>query len=176
MATDRGDHTYRVRPARTGDLALLPAIEAEADRLFDGIGVGPLPPAAGVDELAAASCVLVAGRPPVGFARMEIVDGRAHLEQLSVHPAHGRQGIGARLLDACCRWAAEEGHVVVTLCTFADVAWNAPFYARHGFVPVPEDRLTPGLRALRRREVELGLDAKGRRTVMVKSLEHSGLA
>lgn len=173
MATVHGDHTRGVQPAHVDDLALLPTIEAEADRLFDGTGTGPLPDAAGMDELVAAHCVLVAGRPPVGFARLEIVDGHAHLEQLSVHPSHGRQGVGAELLDAACRWAADNGHCVVTLSTFADIPWNAPFYARHGFVPVPDDHLTPGLRALRRRELELGLDAQGRRTVMVKLVEPS---
>jgi GNAT superfamily N-acetyltransferase len=171
MATDHGDHTPGVRPARADDLALLPTIEAEADRLFDDVGVGPLPAAAGMDELVTAHCVLVAGRPPVGFARLEIVDDHAHLEQLSVHPSHGRRGVGTELLAASCRWAADNGHAVMTLSTFADIAWNAPFYARHGFVPVPDDQLTPGLRALRRRETELGLDALGRRTIMARSLQ-----
>lgn len=164
------DHMPAMRPAGADDLALLPALEAEADRLFDDIGVGPLPAAAGMAELLAAPCVLVAGRPPVGFARLEIVDDHAHLEQLSVHPGHGRRGIGAELLAVSCRWAADNGHAVMTLCTFADIAWNAPFYARHGFVPVPDEQLTPGLRALRRRETELGLDALGRRTVMAKTI------
>ena len=106
----------------------------------------------------------------MGFARLEIVDGHAHLEQLSVHPTHGRRGIGGGLLFAACQWAADEGHSIITLCTFADVPWNAPFYARHGFAPVSDTELTPGLRVLRRREHELGLDALGRRTVMIKAL------
>jgi hypothetical protein len=56
------------------------------------------------------------------------------------------------------------------LCTFADVPWNAPFYARHGFVSLAESESTPGLLELRQREVSLGLDALGRRTVMRKLL------
>jgi GNAT superfamily N-acetyltransferase len=159
-----------VRPARPDDLATLTALESAADRLFDDIGRGPLPPAAEPAELVAAHCVLVAGRPPVGFARLEIVDGHAHLEQLSVHPDHGRQGIGAELLDAACRWAGDRGHTVMTLSTFADVPWNAPFYARHGFQPVPGAELTAGLQALRDREAELGLDVLGPRIVMAKTI------
>jgi hypothetical protein len=54
----------------------------------------------------------------------------------------------------------------VTLCTFGDVAWNGPFYARHGFVEVPPDELTPGLVALRDEEAREGMDAMGRRVVM----------
>ena len=106
----------------------------------------------------------------MGFARLEIVDSHAHLEQLSVHPAHGRRGVGARLLLAACQWAADQGHSIITLCTFGDVPWNAPFYTRHGFRPVPDEELMSGLRALRQREHELGLDALGRRTAMIKTL------
>lgn len=168
--TPRSGHEPDVRAARADELALLPALETAADRLFDDIGRGPLPPAGELDGLVDARCVLVAGTPPVGFARLEIVDGHAHLEQLSVHPAHGRQGIGGGLLRAACRWAADQGYSVITLCTFADVPWNAPFYARHGFAPIPDAELASELRALRRREQELGLDALGRRTVMEKAL------
>jgi hypothetical protein len=52
----------------------------------------------------------------------------------------------------------------------ADLAWNAPFYARHGFTPVAEAELTSELRGLRARERELGLDALGPRTTMIKPL------
>ncbi|WP_419992647.1 GNAT family N-acetyltransferase [Streptomyces boninensis] len=171
MTSDTGNqNVLGVRPAQPDDLAQLTALETAADRLFDDVGRGSLPPPAELTELLTARCILVAGRPPVGFARLDIVDGHAHLEQLSVHPDHGRQGIGASLLDAACQWAADQGHTVVTLCTFADVPWNAPFYARHGFRAVPDLQLTPGLQTLRHREAELGLDAMGPRTVMTKTI------
>lgn len=156
--------------ARADEFALLPNVEQAADLLFARAGIGPLPPSAGPEEYPTALAVLVTGDPPIGFARLESVDGSAHLEQLSVHPDHGRQGIGAQLLDAACRWAADHGHVAITLCTFADVPWNGPFYARRGFAHLAESELTPGLSALRRRELELGLDALGRRTVMCRRL------
>ena len=159
-----------VRPASTEEFALLPAVEEAADRLFAEAGLGPLPPVAESADFPAALAVLVVGDPPVGFARLDLVDGAAHLEQLSVHPDHGRRGIGAELLAAACRWAADHGHDAMTLCTFADVPWNGPFYARHGFTPLAEPALTPGLRDLRGREVGLGLDALGRRIVMRRLL------
>ena len=159
-----------VRPARPEELSLLPGVETAADERFDDIGLSPLPPPSELADLVDASCVLVAGTPPVAFARLEIIDSHAHLEQLSVHPAHGRQGVGSSLVRAACAWAAGEGHLIITLCTFADIPWNAPFYAQHGFVAVPDAELTRQLRALRRREQELGLDALGRRTVMLREL------
>jgi GNAT superfamily N-acetyltransferase len=170
MTSTRTGHEFAIRPARADELGLLPDLERAADRLFDGIGLGPLPPAGELDDFVGAHHVLVAGAPPVGFARLEIIDSHAHLEQLSVHPARARQGVGTRLLRAACRWAADQGHAVITLCTFAHVPWNAPFYAANGFVPVRDGELTPGLRALRQREQELGLDLLGERTVMAKTL------
>ncbi|NYI07689.1 GNAT family N-acetyltransferase [Allostreptomyces psammosilenae] len=155
-----------IRAAIPEDLLLLPAVEEAADAPFAALGIGPLPPPGGVDELRAARHVLVAGRPPIGFARLEEVDGVAHLEQLSVHADHHRRGVGSALLRAACATAAGEGHRAITLITYRDVPWNAPFYARHGFEPVPEEELTPGLRELRRHEGELGLDRFGARVVM----------
>ena len=159
-----------IRPAGPDDIALLPALEAAADRAFENINRGPLPPPGELADLTHAHHLLVTGTPPIGFARLETIDGHAHLEQLSVHPTHARQGAGTALLLAACRWAADQGHPTITLCTFADVPWNAPFYARHGFTPIPDTELTPGLRALRLREQELGLDALGERTAMAKTL------
>ena len=49
------------------------------------------------DRLAQAAVVFVSGEPPVGFACVEIVDGLAHIWQLSVLQSKGRQGLGARL-------------------------------------------------------------------------------
>jgi GNAT superfamily N-acetyltransferase len=112
--------------------------------------------------------VLVAGRPAVGFARIDEVDGQAHLEQLSVLPSHMRRGNGTALVEAVCAWAAVHGYREVTLCTFAEVPFNAPFFAKRGFVPV--ESLTPGLVELRDWERDLGLDALGPRIVMRRTL------
>jgi len=123
-----------VRVARPDELGLLPAIEVAADTLFDGLGIGPLPGPGTEAELAAALVVLVAGDPPVGFCRVEAAGEEAHLEQLSVRPDRGRQGVGRALLRAAGAWAAAEGYSVLTLATYRDIAWNGPFYASEGFV------------------------------------------
>ncbi|MCZ2807530.1 GNAT family N-acetyltransferase [Modestobacter sp. VKM Ac-2983] len=156
----------QVRDADDADLAELAAVEAAADELFWPLGITDLPPPATAEERARAWRVLVAGRPVAGFAVLELVDGAVHLEQLSVHPAHGRRGIGTALLAATLDTARQHGADRITLLTYADVPWNAPFYARHGWVATTE--LTPGLQALRRRETELGLDRHGPRVAMVR--------
>jgi 4-diphosphocytidyl-2-C-methyl-D-erythritol kinase len=53
--------------------------------------------------------------------------------EIDVLPAFGGKGIGAALLEHACQWAREAGYRRVDLGTLADVPWNAPFYAKHGF-------------------------------------------
>ncbi|QGK70010.1 GNAT family N-acetyltransferase [Allosaccharopolyspora coralli] len=157
-----------VRSARSDDLRLLPAVEAAADTVFVPWGITDLPPPAGPDELATARKVLVAGDPPAGFLRLEEIDGRAHVEQLSVHPDHMRRGLGGALLQAALGWAADSGFAETTLVTYADIPWNAPFYRKHGFVPLPQ--LSTGLIALRDKEITLGLDEHGTRVVFYRTV------
>lgn len=157
-----------VRTADEADLAELAAVERAADELFVPLGVTDLPPPPSAAERARSWQVLVAGRPVQGFAVLELVDGAVHLEQLSVHPAWSRRGTGSALLTATVQAARDHGADRVTLITYAEVPWNAPFYARHGWRPTTD--LTPGLRALREHETALGLDRHGVRTVMSRSV------
>ena len=161
MSTGR----HEVRDAGDDDLAQLPEVEVAADALFVPLGITDLPAPATAEERARSRRALVVGRPVQGFAVLELLDGAVHLEQLSVHPAHGRRGIGGALLAAGVDAAREHGADRVTLLTYADVPWNAPFYARHGWQLAEP---TPALQALRRREVELGLDRHGERVAMVR--------
>jgi hypothetical protein len=46
----------------------------------------------------------------------------------------------------------------MVLTTFAQVPWNAPSYIRCGFLVLDDTELAAGLRAIRQREAELGLD------------------
>lgn len=74
---------------------------------------------------------------PVGFAHVEVIEPLgAHLNEIDVHPDHGRRGIGTRLVTAVCNWAALAGYAFVTLTTFRDVRWNKLFYAKLGFLEV----------------------------------------
>jgi GNAT superfamily N-acetyltransferase len=127
---------HAIRPARRDELALLPPLEAAADTIFSRLAIGPLPAPGSAEDLAAALVVLVAGDPPQGFASIGSLAGGVHLEQLSVHPDHGRRGIGRALLRAAIDWATAHRHDELTLATYRDVPWNAPFYASEGFVVV----------------------------------------
>jgi len=159
------------RPARPEEFALLGAIETESGERFEQIGfhLAADVPVAQRGQIPLA--VHVAGDPPVGFVWMSLVDGRAHVEQISVLTAAGRRGVGRSLLDAACSWAEEAGYGGVTLCTFRDVAWNGPFYRSAGFVELDPADWGPEIAALRRDERANGLDDLGVRVVMVRWLD-----
>ncbi|AIY00771.1 hypothetical protein ART_1172 [Arthrobacter sp. PAMC 25486] len=159
-----------IRPAALSEFALLPSIEAEADEVFEtltpAISLADFPPPGTAAEFGAAFHIMVAGRPPTGFVRLEIVDGQAHLEQLAVGTGYGRQGIGRALVQAAKAWALEAGFHTMTLCTFRDVPFNAPFYASCGFVELDKQDTGEELREVRNHEQKLGLDALGPRIAM----------
>jgi ribosomal protein S18 acetylase RimI-like enzyme len=166
MSVSRGpDH---VRAARPEEYEALRAIEEAADTMFLDVGIGPFHQSEEENHLEQAAVVLAIGDPAVGFACVEVVDGAAHIWQLSVHPQAARRGHGTALVGAVCAWAAENGLPVVTLTTFRDVAWNAPFYAKLGFRQIED--LTPGLAAMREHERAIGDDDFGARIAMRKDL------
>jgi GNAT superfamily N-acetyltransferase len=100
----------------------------------------------------------------VGFVHVIEADGRAHLEQLSVLPSHARRGLGRTLVEAAKAEAGQHGNQWITLRTYADVPWNAPFYSTCGFVESePESAFQ---RQLEEAEERLGLEKYGRRIQM----------
>ena len=103
--------------------------------------------------------VALADDVPVGFAHIEVIEPTvAHLEEIDVHPHHGRRGLGTKLVRAICAWAIAAGYHSVTLTTFRDVPWNMPFYARLGFEVIPSEALSPALRSVVQDETRRGLD------------------
>jgi GNAT superfamily N-acetyltransferase len=159
-----------VRLAEPDDLVLLPEIDERAEALFRvaGLDLPDLPFPA--DHLADTEAIFVVGRPAVGFLWIDEVDGLAHVGEVAVLPNRMRAGLGSALLDAACAWARGAGYPAITLTTYADVAWNGPFYARRGFVALDPGALTPELAALRDGERAAGLDDVGPRVAMRREL------
>jgi putative acetyltransferase len=155
---------------------LLPAIELAAARLLVGHAPESVLAEATTGETFERACreghlwVALADDRPVGFAHVEIFEADvAHLDELDVHPNHGRRGLGTRLVTAVCEWAAREGFDSVTLSTFRDVPWNMPFYATLGFTVVPRGALSRALALVVANETRRGLDPD-RRVVMRRRL------
>lgn len=171
-----------IRAVRYEELPILQHIERAAGECFRDIG---MPEIADDEDLplevlaeyrrAGRAWVAVNGRP-VAYLIADLVDGNLHVEQVSVHPDSARRGIGRALLDHAADRAVADGIPALTLTTFADVPWNAPYYRRCGFRSLAEAELTPGLRAVRDREAEHGLDrwprvCMSRETVIVNRRE-----
>lgn len=68
-----------------------------------------------------------------GFVMASIRGGGVYVDQLSVDPRHGRQGIGRTLMLYLEREARDRGFSEITLSTFRELAWNGPFYASLGY-------------------------------------------
>lgn len=161
---------YIVRTARVADLSSLPAIERGAARMFAStaypeIAREPTSTVAEYRSWLERDALIVAVAPsgePVGFAVAYEVDGDAYLHEIDVDPGHGRRGVGRTLVDFVKARAARQGYGRLTLSTFRDVPWNAPYYARLGFVELAEADAGPGLRALRDRERANGLAVEDR--------------
>ena len=156
---------YRICAARANDLPLLPAIELAAARLLAGHAPeSVLTETTSDDELKDAHArghlwVALADDVPVGFAHVKVLEPTVvHLEEIDVHPDHGRRGLGRQLVMAVCAGTARDGFRSVTLTTFRDIPWNMPFYARLGFQVISPAHLSSALRAVIEDETRRGLD------------------
>ncbi|ANY06582.1 GNAT family N-acetyltransferase [Pseudonocardia sp. HH130630-07] len=158
-----------IRPATPADAAAMREIERAAGAPFREIGLDVVaddepPPVALLAAYAAAGRAFVdergtpgtPDRAPVGYLITEIVDGCAHLEQVSVLPRWRGHRVGAGLVERLAGWARDRRLPALTLTSFRDVPWNGPYYLRLGFREVVEP--TPGLRAIRQAETDRGLD------------------
>jgi GNAT superfamily N-acetyltransferase len=159
-----------IRLAVPADLALLQELEMAGGELFRRIGMTEVadhaPPPLHVlrtyQRAGRAWVAAGAADQPVGYILVKILDGAAYIEQVTVHPDHQRQGLGRALIDTAARWASTQSLPALTLSTFRDVAWNAPYYAGLGFEELPEEALTPGLLAIRAEQTKIGLDPADR--------------
>ena len=167
--------TQQIQAAILADIPRLQAIEVAAGRVFAEWGMAEVaahaPPSAAefgrYIELEQAwvlraqtnNAVVQAEPELAGFVLVEAVDGCAHIEQLSVHPDFARRGLGAQLIEHVVQWAVLQKLAALTLTTFAELPWNAPYYRRCGFAELSIEQQTLGLQEKRAHEARLGLDA-----------------
>ena len=155
---------YDIFPARPGDVAKLPALECRCARLFPP---GHIPEHL-LDETVSSEAfetarlenrlwIAAVNDEAVGFALFATMDGLAILAELDVLPEYGRKGIGGALLARVIEHAREAGFAELYLTTFSDIPWNAPFYAKRGFIVADEDTLPAPLRDILAEERGRGL-------------------
>jgi GNAT superfamily N-acetyltransferase len=161
----------RIRAARLEDLTTLDEIERIAATRFRDtpyaflVDAEPLPLEFVMQQFAAERVWVAVDDcdRPVGYAIAQEVEGQAYLQQIDVHPAYGRRGIGRKLVERVCLWAKHQNYRRIFLSTFLDIEWNAPFYAKLGFQILADDELTPGFQQIRDKEAEAGLPIDRRR-------------
>lgn len=161
---------YSIRPVRHEELPKLQRIEQAAAQLFRDTPQSWIADDEGMSLATLARwfnhgriwVAVDANDEPVGFAIARAVDGTAYLHELDVHPQHGRQGLGARLIDTVVTWAHENNYPAVTLATCTHIPWNAPYYARLGFRVLHEAELGPGLQEIRAHEIAAGWPPEAR--------------
>ena len=157
------DHNITLRPTRPGDIAALPAIErAAAGRFRDFPALAWL---ADGEVISAEqhleyterglSWLALANDQPVGFILAEAHPSSLFIVELSVDLDWQGKGIGRLLIARVADHARNRGLTALTLTTFRNVPWNAPFYAKLGFEYIAE--LTPELREKREEEAAHGL-------------------
>jgi hypothetical protein len=93
---------------------------------------------------------------------LRALDGALHVAELDVVPSHAGHRLGALLLDHVDAWAAARQIARLTLATYREVPWNAPYYARLGFRECALTALGPQHGAVWREQGESGLDLSKR--------------
>jgi len=165
-----------IRPAEPDEFSKLGDIERSAGELFRDHGMSDIaegsvvPPEFAISfaRYGAALVAEVEGNL-AGFAFGASYDVHAHLYEVSVARAFQGKGIGRKLVDAIIEWANSKSFQAITLSTFSDVAWNAPFYETLGFRKLDAHEWTPAFHVLRAHEEDAGLDID-RRCFMRKEL------
>ncbi|HDR2623377.1 TPA: GNAT family N-acetyltransferase [Enterobacter chuandaensis] len=157
-----------IRPTTSDDVAALPAIErAAGERFRDDPDLAWL---ADGEVISAEqhldyaerglSWLALANDRPVGFILTEAHPSSLFIVELSVDLAWQGKGIGRQLIARAADHARKLGLTSLTLTTFRNVPWNAPFYARMGFEMMTT--LTPELRQKREEETAHGLAYESR--------------
>lgn len=177
---------FEIRLATSEDVAALPEIERLAGQRFRtypgdlGISEEMYDDPNSIETFAAAqeaghlwvATASGSGDELVGFALVVEIDRYAHLEEIDVLPSYGGLGIGSALLATVCRWANDAGYPAVTLRTFRDVPWNAPFYQSRGFRIVDSAALSAAHVQLEASERQGGLRTDIRVTMAWVGNEH----
>ena len=169
---------WSLRLARPEDAEVMPEIERAAAVAFAGQpGLERLDftrtrtPADFARLIRKGHCLAAhVGETIAGFLVAERFSRELHIWEMDVAPAFQRRGIGAGLVRAAQIDARNSGIAALTLTTFRDVAWNAPFYARLGFDEVTALDAHPRLAGELANEVDDGLPA-GRRCAMICFLD-----
>src|SRR5665647_3213709 len=114
--------TY-IRSARPLDLDNLAVLEVQAGQIFHSVGMPEVAEAVPDRE---SLCRSQEQGEIAGHIVATVLDGNAHIEQVSVAPAFARQGIGHQLISHVEDWGRSNSMPATTLTTFRDRPLERP--------------------------------------------------
>ncbi len=166
--------SYVIERGVAAQAARLREIERAAGARFRTIGMddiadGDVTPALILEARAESGHLYVAmdnAGTVAGFLIWSAKDGLAYIEEVSVHPDHAGNRLAARMIDQLAE-DVKERHSALTLATFRDVDWNAPYYARLGFIELPLKRAGAQHHISWKEQAKNGLDMT-RRLFMIR--------
>jgi len=159
----------RIRPTLDQDIQWLPGVERSAAQAFAAWPALAWLAQGDVMDCEAHRAFVDAGGSWVvedldgcilGFACARLEAQALHLHEVSVRLEAQGQGVGRKLLLQVADAARQVGARELTLTTFADVPWNAPFYARLGFEVIDEGLLDARLQQILAGERAHGLEGR----------------
>lgn len=167
---------YVIERGVASHAARLREIERAAGARFRTIGMddiadGDVTPVSIFENRADGGHLYIAVDPAgtvAGFLIWSAKDGLAYIEEVSVHPDHAGHRLAARMIDRLAE-DVRGRHAALTLATFRDVEWNAPYYARLGFVELPPERVGPQHQISWKEQAKNGLDMT-RRLFMIREV------
>ncbi len=132
--------SFTLRSANERDITAMQALERDASEAFLAIGydfcVGPVRDDWEHRKAIHDGAALIAecGEETAGFILLWPVDGNGHIIEVSVAKRFQKRGAGRMLIAAGEDWAGKANLPFMTLTTFRDVSWNAPFYRSIGYI------------------------------------------
>lgn len=169
--------SYYIRSPRNSDIPILEKVERSAAEIFLTANLGFLLDGPTVDPYLLASMAnsghlwIAVDKfdQPIGFIGGQYLEGNFHIIEVSVARAYQGRGIGKALMATMVDQIRAEGYKTITLTTYRDLPWNAPWYSRMGFVEVIPWDAGRSYEQILEEEAQHGLDIR-KRCVMRKVL------
>lgn len=142
----------RIRLASADELHKVAPLEQAAAELFRTIGMDAVADDAPVSESELLQAVegqrlWVAVEYGVLKAYLlgDFLPQSLHIDQVTVHPDAARRGLGALMIESVSADPRSKERGLITLTSFANVPWNAPYYERIGFLDIAEENWPEGV-------------------------------
>ncbi|MCW2254126.1 GNAT superfamily N-acetyltransferase [Providencia alcalifaciens] len=169
---------FLIRQAKSSDAKNLPVIEYSAAQIFRGhakfgwIADGDVQTEQehlGYIQQQMAWIAVANDDQPIGFINTQKLENSLHIREVSVAQPWQGKGVGRELIQHVLGYALQQKVNNVTLTTFRDIPWNAPYYQRLGFSIIEASELSCTLKSILQQEVDTGFAIEDRCAMIYSS-------